>query len=85
MVDVLIPNYPPASSKFTKTAAGDTLMDDIVLGQPGAASMAGPVDMAGKPVSDAEIMVLAETARVLPAPNRSKAGLILHSSCSKLM
>ena len=42
VVDVQAPNYPPASSKQTKLAAGETRMEDIVLGEPEAS---GPLPL----------------------------------------
>lgn len=62
VVDVLAPNYSPASSKRTKLAAGDTLMDDIVLGEPGAIVVVELLDKAGDPVPDTWITMLADPA-----------------------
>ena len=60
VVDVLAPNYPPASSKLTKLNAGAAQMEDIALGQPGATVVVGLVDKAGDPVSGAGVMLLAD-------------------------
>ena len=69
VVDVLAPGYPPASSKQTKLNAGTTLMEDIVLGQPGATVVVGLVDKVENPVSGAGVMLLADPAG-LPAAAR---------------
>ncbi len=62
VVDVLAPNYPPATSKRTKLNPGDTAMEDIALGQPGATVVVGLVDKVGHPVSGAGVMLLADPA-----------------------
>lgn len=62
MVDVLAPDYPPASSKRTRLSAGETRMEDIVLGEPGATVVVGLVDRARNPVPDAGVMLLADPA-----------------------
>ena len=69
VVDVLAPNYPPASSKLTKLNAGAAQMQDIALGQPGATVVVGLNDKAGNPVSGAGVMLLADPAG-LPAESR---------------
>ena len=69
VVDVLAPDYPPASSKRTRLAAGDTRMEDIVLEDPGATVVVGLVDRAGNPVPDAGVLLLADPAG-LPAESR---------------
>ncbi len=75
VVDVLAPNYPPASSKRTTLTAKDTQLEDIVLGQPGATVVVTFVDKAEDPIPDASIMLLADPAG-LPAEAR---GSWLHS------
>ena len=75
VVDVLAPNYPTTSSKRTKLAAGDTQMEDIALGEPGATVVVELLDKAGDPVPDAWITLLADPAG-LPAEAR---GSWLHS------
>ena len=62
VVDVLAPHHPPTSSKRTRLAAGETEMEDIVLGERGATVVAGLVDKAGNPVSGAGVMLLADPA-----------------------
>ena len=63
VVDVLAPNFPPASSKRTKLEAGDTQMDDIVLGVPGATVMVTLLDDKGvSPVPDTWVTLLADPA-----------------------
>ena len=63
VVDVLAPNYPPSSSKLTKLAEGDTQMDDIVLGAPGATVIVELLDDKGiAPVPDTWITLLADPA-----------------------
>lgn len=74
-VDVLAPNYPPASSKRTKLAAGDTQMQDIVLGEPGAIVVVEILDKAGDPVPNASVMLLADPAGV----SEEARGSWLHS------
>ena len=57
------PNYPPASSKHTKLEAGDTQMDDIVLGVPGATVVVTLLDDKGvSPVPDTGVTLLADPA-----------------------
>ena len=75
VVDVLAPNYPPASSKRTKLAAGDTLMGDIVLGEPGAIVVVELLDKAGDLVPNVSVTLLADPAG-LPEESR---GSWLHS------
>ena len=62
IVDVLAPNYPPASSKLTKLAAGDTQMEDIVLGEPGATVVVELLDKTGDPAPDTWVTLLADPA-----------------------
>ena len=63
VVDVLAPNYPPASSKLTKLDEGDTQMDDIVLGAPGATVIVELLDDKGiAPVPDTWVTLLADPA-----------------------
>ena len=62
VVDVLAPNYPPASSKQTKLVAGQTEMTDIVLGEQGAAVVVEYVDKTGSPAPDATVILLADPA-----------------------
>ena len=62
VVDVLAPDYPPASSTLTKLVAGDTLMDDIVLGEPGAIVVVELLDKAAHPVPDTWVTMLADPA-----------------------
>ena len=74
-VDVLAPNYPPASSKLTKLEVGDVQMEDIVLGEPGTTVVAKLLDKAGDPVPDVSVTLLADPAG-LPEESR---GSWLHS------
>ena len=62
VVDVLAPNYPPASSKLTKLAEGETQMGDIVLGKPGATVEVELRDKAGDPVPGVLVRLLADPA-----------------------
>ncbi len=50
------------SSKRTKLAAGDTLLEDVVLGKPGATVVVELRDKAGEPVADAEVKLIADPA-----------------------
>ena len=61
-VDVLAPHYPPVSSRRTKLDEGETEMEDIVLGKPGATVVVELVDKAGDPVPDASVGLLADPA-----------------------
>ncbi|MDE2962658.1 MAG: carboxypeptidase-like regulatory domain-containing protein [Acidobacteriota bacterium] len=63
-VDVLASDYTPASSKRTKLAAGDTKLDDIVLGERGAVVVVNVLDKADTAVSDVRVMLLADPAGV---------------------
>ena len=74
-VDVLAPGYPPASSKRTKLTAGDTLLKDIVLGEPGATVVVELLDKTGDPVPDTWITLLADPAGL---PEQAR-GSWLHS------
>ena len=56
------PNYSPVSSKRTKLAAGDTLLEDVVLWKPGATVVVELRDKAGEPVADAEVKLIADPA-----------------------
>ena len=60
VVDVLAPHHPPVSSERTRLAAGETEIEDIVLGERGATVVVGLVDKAGNPVSGARVMLLAD-------------------------
>ena len=62
VVDVVAPNYPPASSKRTKLAAGDTQMDDVVLGEPGATVVVELLDKSDSPVTGVAVILLAAPA-----------------------
>ena len=62
VVDVLAPHHPPVSSERTRLAAGETEMEDIVLGERGATVVVGLVDKAGNPVSGAGVLLLADPA-----------------------
>lgn len=66
VVDVLAPNYPPASSELTKLGEGETEMEDIVLGEPGARVVVELVDKDDSPVPNAAVLLLADPAG-LPA------------------
>ena len=66
VVDVLAPNYPPASSKRTKLAAGDTQMDDIVMGEPGATVVVELLDKSDSPVVGVAVILLADPAGLVP-------------------
>ena len=61
-VDVLAPDYPPASSKQMKLAAGTTKLDDIVLGERGARVVVRVLDKADLAVSGVKVMLLADPA-----------------------
>lgn len=60
VVDVLVPNYPPASSQLTKLSAGTAEMEDIALGPAGATVVVGLVDKARYPVPNARVLLLAD-------------------------
>ena len=60
VVDVLAPNYPPASSKRIKLAAGDTQVDDIVMGEPGATVVVVLLDKSDSPVTGVPVILLAD-------------------------
>ncbi|MDE2758288.1 MAG: carboxypeptidase-like regulatory domain-containing protein, partial [Acidobacteriota bacterium] len=62
VVDVLAPNYPPASSKRLKLPAGTTKLEDIVLGAPGASVVVQVLDKADVAVSGVTVMLLADPA-----------------------
>ena len=62
VVDVLASNYPPASSKRLKLAAGTTKLDDIVLGAQGASVVVQVLDKADVAVSGVTVMLLADPA-----------------------
>lgn len=63
VVDVLAPNYLPVSSKLTKLGDGETKMDDIVLGEPGATVIVELLDDKGvSPVPDTRVTLLADPA-----------------------
>lgn len=61
-VDVYAADYVAASSKRTKLAAGSTVMDDIVLGEPGASVVVNLRDKSGSPVSGSDVMLFADPA-----------------------
>ena len=65
VVDVLAPNYPPTSSELTNLSEGETEMEDIVLGEPGARVMVGLVDKDDSPVPNASVVLLADPAGIL--------------------
>lgn len=71
VVDVLAPNYPPASSQLTKLSAGTTEMEDIALGPAGATVVVGLVDKAGYPVPNARVLLLADPAGLPDAAHGS--------------
>ena len=62
VVDVLAPHYPPVSSQRTKLGEGETKIEDIVLGKPGATVVVELRDKAGEPVPDASVMLIADPA-----------------------
>ena len=62
VVDVLASDYPPASSKRTTLAAGETRLDDIVLGNRGASVVVQVLDNADGAVSDVTVLLLADPA-----------------------
>ena len=63
VVDVLAPHHPPVSSYLTRLAAGETQMEDIVLGEPGARVVVELLDNEGlSPVPDTWITLLADPA-----------------------
>lgn len=66
VVDVLAPNYPPASSELTNLSEGETEMEDIVLGKPGAMVVVMLVDKDNSPVPGASVMLLADPAGLAP-------------------
>ena len=71
VVDVLAPNYPPASSKRTKLAAGDTQMDDVVLGEPEATVVVELLDKSDPPVTGVAVILLADPAGLGPGTRGS--------------
>lgn len=64
VVDVLAADYPPASSKRTKLAAGETTVDDIALGERGAVVVVHVLDKADTAASDVRVMLLADPSGV---------------------
>ncbi len=61
VVDVLTPHHPPASSRLTTLAPGETQMEDIVLGDRGATVVVELLDAQGlSPVPDTWITLLAD-------------------------
>ena len=62
VVDVLAPDYPPASSKRMKLASGETKLDDIVLDQRGAGVVVQVLDKADRVIADAAVTLLADPA-----------------------
>ena len=64
VVDVLAPDYPPASSTRTQLSAGDTRLDDIVLGDRGAVVVVHVLDMVDTAASDVGVVLLADPAGV---------------------
>lgn len=63
VIDVLAPHHPPASSRLTALALGETQMDDIVLGDRGATVVVELLDAQGlSPVPDTWITLLADPA-----------------------
>lgn len=64
VVDVLAADYSPASSKRTKLGAGETKVDDIVLGERGAVVVVHVLDKADTAASDVRVMLLADPAGV---------------------
>lgn len=62
VVDVLAPDYPPASSKRMKLAAGTTTLDDIVLRERGASVVVHVLDSADMAVSGVTVTLLADPA-----------------------
>ena len=62
VIDVLAPDYPPASSKRVKLAAGTTKLDDIVLGDKGGTVVVNVADKADSAVSGMTVMLLADPA-----------------------
>ncbi len=75
IVDVLAPNYPPISSKLTKLEFGETQMEDIMLGDPGAIIVVELLDKAGNAVPDTWVTLLADPAGL---PEQAR-GSWLHS------
>ena len=71
VVDVLAPHYPPISSRLTTLAEGETKIEDIVLGKPGATVVVELVDKEDFPVSDAWITLLADPAGLTEAAQDS--------------
>lgn len=67
VVDVLVPHHLPVSSALIMLAAGETQMEDIVLGEPGATVIVElRNELDGSPVPDTWITLLADPAG-LPA------------------
>lgn len=62
VVDVLAPHYPPISSELTELVEGETEMEDIVLGMPGATVVVELVDKENFAVPDAGVTLLADPA-----------------------
>ena len=61
VVDVLTPHHPPASSRLTALALGETQMEDIILGDRGATVVVELLDAQGlSPVPDTWITLLAD-------------------------
>ena len=64
VVDVLAPDYLPASSKRTRLNAGERGLDDIVLGERGAVVVVQVLDTADRAVADVGVILLADPAGV---------------------
>ena len=64
VVDVLAADYPPASSKRTTLAAGDTKLDDIVLGERGAVVVVHVLETVDTAAPDVRVILLADPAGV---------------------
>ena len=63
VVDVLAPHHPPVSSDLTRLDAGETQMEEIILGEPGARVVVEILDIEGRsPVPDTGVTLLADPA-----------------------
>lgn len=62
VVDVLAPDYLPVSSRRTRLRAGETILEEIVLGERGASVLVQVLDEFDSPVPDAASTLLADPA-----------------------
>ena len=72
VVDVLAPRHPPFSSSLIRLAAGETRMEEIVLGEPGARVVVELLGNEGlSPVPDTWVTLLADPAGLAAADRDS--------------